>query len=345
MSEEPHNHDHDVPDHSSFVHRARHSAAPAAAIASALTVLHERGIAFAVGAVVAWLLTFLFYGMAADHDWRVCPLCARPPRSMSTADRRVRLARRQHSRPRKKLWKLTIVALLAHAFLPKPYMDPWWGKMIIAGVYLAVAVMFGRNLIATGRHKRHREDCPVEWCRAGLEDAPGLTWRKRRHMWTGHHGVWLLALLAPVVCTVGIYCMHYPSIVLKAAYGLLTYMLISVVVSMFGQHYGDLCLHCRPPSHGSQTAEARMRWLKLYHQAGVGILCGAFTAWAASWMTAGTEAAKILICAAALSVVFWAVLERIHSPVKPWCPWCKDDGGEDADADVPDPTTNVPSPA
>lgn len=343
-----HHHDDDSSGTDGFVHRARWYVAPLAAIAAVLSALYGYGLAFAVGAVVSWLFLLLFVFTNSAHDWRVCPLCDAPPRSTATAEARALLARHQHGRWRRSVMRMALTGLLAHAILPKPYHDPpWWARAIAAAVYFTVAMLFALSARRLIQHSWYTDECHVDWCRAGLKRKPGTTWRQRLAVWVGHYAMWCIIVMAPATCAVGVYSVHQPSLGWRLGYAVMLLLLVVVVLNTALDHTWELCVHCakNPPSNGGLSAERRMRWLRLFHVTGVPALIGAFVVWAGSWVFAGSMAAKILVCCAALVVMFWAVLERIHSPVKPWCPWCRDDDdGEDSHASTPDPASNVPTP-
>ena len=342
-----HGHSDDNPGYDAFVHRARWYVAPLSAVAAVLSALYSYGLAFATGAVVAWLLLLLFIFMSSTHDWRVCSLCDEPPRSSATTKARALLARHRHGRWRGGLMRLMLTALLAHAILPKPYHNPpWWARAVTAAVYFTAAMLFSVSVRRLTQHAWYTDECPVDWCRAGLERKPGITWRQRRAMWVGHYAMWCIIVMAPAACAVGLHSVHHPTTGWRMAYALLLVLLATVVLNACMDHTLELCVHCakNPPSNGGESAERRMKWLRLFHVTRISVLTGSFLVWAASWALAGSATAKILVCCAALAIMFWAVLERVHSPVKPWCPWCRDDDGDDARTEAPDPSSHVPSP-
>lgn len=346
MSEEVH--DHHVPEKADYAHHARKYVIPLAAIASALTVLHDRGMAFTIGAVSAWLLLIACAAMSAMHDWKACSSCTTAPRAWNTLAKRARIARRIHNSMWKLLLRVYVLVIVYHALLPKPYMDPWWAKVTAAGLYFLLAVLLASDLTALSQHKhQYQDECHIEWCRAGLKRAPKPTFRLRRQLWGGHHGVWLIAILAPTTCALGVLSMIHPHMELRVAYAFTLVLLVSTVLNITATHTNEVCLRCARhlPDKPEEAAEKRHFWLGLFHKTRAVVLTFATLAMIVSWVLAGTLTAKVLVCAVGLAVLYWAVLDRIHSPVKPWCPWCKDDGGEDSPADVPDPTTNVPSPA
>lgn len=346
-AEHHHRHDHDREFDPVFLaHFARHLTVPALAAAATMSALHDQGMAYAIGAVVAWLSALLYTSMAAMHDWKACPRCPEPPHSLATPGARARLARSHHRRWLSKLNKLAVMAVIAHAVLPKPYMGPWWTKAIAGAVYFLVGGWTSYDMVRASMHRRYHEECHLEWCRAGLKHRPGETWTVRRHRWLAHHGVWLIAVLALSACALGLYTTQHPSIWLRASYGIVVFATGWSALNMSVVHTTEPCVRCARnlPDKPEEAAEQRHPWLRLFHRSRVALIAGSIGAWVASWMAAGTIAAKVLVCVAALALVCWAVLDRLHSPVKPWCPWCKDDGGEDAGADVPDPASSVPSP-
>jgi hypothetical protein len=342
MSSEPHDHTHEPADTGAFIHRAKALPLPLAALAATLTALHAQGIAYTIGGVVLWLLAVVMLTTAAEHDWRACSLCDGPPRAEATPEARARLARRDHSRAWRLTERLVIAALLLHAVLPKPYMDPWWTPIPAAVLYLLTSVLLGRAAYVHTVHRRNREECHVEWCRAGLDRKPG---HRRFDMWSGHYGVWTIAVLAPTACALGLYSQVHHSLHLKAVYGLSLLVLGMVTGQMVIVHADEPCVRCARslPSNGGDAAERRMRWLRLFHQTGPWLLVCACLSWVASWALAGHAVAKVAVCAAALTLVVWAVLSRVHAPVRPWCPWCRDDDGDDAHTLTPDPSTHVPA--
>lgn len=345
MPSDARHHHHDPEDPGAFVHRSRHLLLPLAAIAAALTALHARGLAFAVGGVAAWLMAVTVLMVAASHDWRACSLCDRPPPYHATPEARARLARRHHApRLRRQAHAVLIGLLLLHALLPKPYMRPWWTVAPAAACYLLVAYTVARFALTYDRHRMYREECHVEWCRAGMDRPP----RNRPvSMWIGHHGLWMVAVLAPAVCALGLLAQRHPVYGLQGGYAVALLALAFVVLEMILGHADRPCLLCARllPSNGGEAAERRHPWLRRYHRLRSGLLGAAAVTVILSWVTAGTTLAKALVCASALTVVAWAVLDRIHAPVRPWCPWCRDDDGDDATVPTPDPSTNVPSPA
>lgn len=331
----------------SVVHRGRYPLIPMLAIASGLSAAHELGLAFMLGAVAAWLLCFFFAFCASEHDWKVCSLCDGPPRREATPAARARLARQRHSRVLSEVVFFMLAVVIMHAVLPKPYLGPWWAKAAAGVVYFLTAAGLAVMSVRMGHHERYRAECHIEWCRAGLERKPRTERRQMRVMRHGHYGVWAVAVLAPGACAVGLFTTTHPYLLLRIAYGLLLIFLAVAVADITIGHSNMPCLYCAKslPDNPEQEAESRMSWLLLFHRTRYPVLTGAGIGWVVSWVLAGTIPAKVLVCTAALAVLYWAVLERVHSPVKPWCPWCKDDGGEDAGSEAPDPASSVPSPA
>ncbi|MFB6881449.1 hypothetical protein ACFCY8_11520 [Streptomyces noursei] len=334
------------PEMAAFAHRGRHLMVPAALTAAALSVLHDQGLAFSLGAACAWLLFGWFATFAAGHDWKACSLCAQPPRALATSSARARLARRHHGRVIRAGEKYLLDLVIAQAVLPKPYMTTWWTKVIAAVVYFLTAMVIATSMVRMHRHPRYRDECHVEWCRAGLDRKPGLSKLRRLHQWTGHYGVWLICVQAPATCVLGLLAEQHHGLATGTFYGIALILTGRVAIAV-ALHSMEPCLHCARhlPANGGEAADRRMRWLRLFHVTQVWLLAAAFLGWAASWVLAGHVAAKVLVCASAFAVVAWAVLARVHSPVRPWCPWCRDGGGEEADADTPDPAHSAPVPA
>lgn len=319
---------------------------PVGAAASALSVFHDRGVIFSIAAVALWVLFALCAFAAPAHNWQVCSHCDTPPRFLATPAARARLAHACHRRWPSALLFLAFTGVFFQAVLPKPYMVHWWAKLAAGVAYFVLAVLTGHDIRRAGMHRLYREECHLDWCRAGLH-RPGETWLRRFRRWAAHYGIWILLVRAPVTCILGLYEMHHDSILLRLAYAAAVFTTGRSVINTLVVHTSVPCVRCARhlPDKPEEAAERRMPWLRRFHRARVTLLAGSLLAWTVSLMLAGTAAAKLLLFAMTVGVVCWMILERIHSPVKPWCPWCKDDGGEDAEAGVPDPTSNVPAPA
>lgn len=328
------------PDFGTFAHRSAPIALVLMLAASVLAALHREGILFSAGAVATAIIAFFIGMIAVSHDWSACSLCTQPPRTLATAEARTRLARKIH---RFRTDKFLMLLLVAHAVLPKPYMEPWW-TVFPAAVFYAVTVfacwLYSKRVMM---HKKHLDECGAEWCRAGLNRKPG-TLRSRRELWCGHYGMQIIMLLTAGICTVNLLPQH-EDWQLRTAYGILLLLLGLVIINMMFTHLQEPCLRCVKslPDNGSQLAEARMGRLKMYHHAGPVLLVGSLLMWFVSMALAGTPGAKVLIVAVSVLLVLWAVLSRLHAPVKPWCPWCKDGGGEHECEHTPDPNTQVPA--
>ena len=331
----------------SGAHRAGRLVAPCAAIASVLTVLHGLGIAFSIGAATAWMAFAFLSGFRSGHEWLTCSYCTQPPRVVATREARAKLARWVHSYLAKACAKYPLGLVIVHAVLPKPYLDPWWAKAAAAGVYLLIALVVSSSMLSLKQHLQVREECHVEWCRAGARRNPAPSVSRRVGAWAGHHGAWLLGVLAPALCALGLGTAHHHSTPVAICYGVGLVLVGWVVMNVVLTHIGEPCVRCVGglPTNGGETAERRMGRLRLFHMIRYWLLGGAFCAWVVSWILAGSVPAKVLVFGATVSIVCWAVLERIHSPLRPWCPWCREHGGEEVEDTVPDPTCNAPIPA
>lgn len=326
-------------DQASFVHRGRYGIIPATISAAALTALHQYSLAFTVGAVVGWLLTALFIALQTMHRWDVCTLCDYPPKHLATPTARAREARRVHSRTGRFLGQMLIAGTLSSALFPKPYLHFWWGQLAVAVLYAATALTMARAGSRGVQHQEYRDECHLEWCRAN---------RKKPHpirAWIGHYGPWLLAILVPDTFLLGMIALH-GGLLDQLAYAEASLALTFVVLSMLLDHTDMPCVRCakNPPSNGGEQAERRMTWLRSYHYLRYRLLGASFFLWGASWLVPGTVPGRALMAVAALLLVPWAVLSRVHGKVQPWCPWCRDDGGESEEAEVPDPSWNQPVP-
>ncbi|MDQ1041488.1 hypothetical protein QFZ75_007990 [Streptomyces sp. V3I8] len=341
-----HHHDDDKPEMGSLGHLSGRFLAPTAVLASALSASHDLGLAFSLGAVVFWLLFVFYMGMAAMHDWKACSRCLQPPPREATPSARAKMALAHHTKWKKRLVKVALVLVMLHAIFPKPYMGPWWTRALAGMIYCVVALRVSRDVILLETHRRYHEECHKEWCRAGRKRSPAREKAQLRQMRDAHYGVWWVAVLAPATCALGLFASSHPDILLQITYGMCLMALAFSVFDIAG-HADGPCLHCvkNLPDRPEEAAERRMPWLRTFHVLRYWLLWGAFASWGISLALAGTVPAKILVCVTAVSVLIWSVLERVHSPVKPWCPWCRDDGGEEADFEVPDPSTSAPAPA
>lgn len=330
-----------------FIHRAGKGLWPSTVLACAITPYHDLNIGMSVATVGMWILTIFFGTMAGQHQWDLCSLCAHPPKIIATDEARNRIAHRHHGTTNRWLMRFMIFAFLVHVVSPKPYMDPPWAKPVMAVIYLGVAMVFLWDFRRSILHKRSHSECHVEWCRAGLSNDPAKFRRKQRHVTVGHYGLWFILVISPVVCILGFFSLRgvgdpfttfgYPAALI---------VLILVILDVMVLHSDTPCTHCARnlPDNPEEAAEKRMKWLKTFHRARWWLIGGSLTVWVGSWIFPAMVAGRIMLYVGVLSVCLWAVLDRIHSPVKPWCPWCRDDGGEEAAADVPDPSTNIPSP-
>jgi hypothetical protein len=233
-----------------------------------------------------------------------------------------------------------LLLVLAHAIMPKPYMGPWWTEAVAGCCYFLVAAVFAGFQIRVWQHEQYRDECYLKSCRAGLRP------RGRQQLWMAHFGVWVIAALAPAACILGLFTAGHPDTALRIVYGVVLAVMLWAFLDVTLVHTDSPCVYCgrNLPDNPERTAEQRARWLWLFHHTRVGVLSGAAIGWITSWVLAGTAAAKVLVCFSAAGLVVWAVLDRVHGPLKPWCEWCRDDGDTDAETDVPDPADCAPSP-
>lgn len=342
MASEAHEHHHDDSnDLVSAVHRARHGLIPTTAVAATFTVFHSYDFLYTIAAVTAWLLYSLFVLMAVAHRWDICSHCTQPPKRYATTEARAKEARVVHAAWHRQMSKVLVSVLLISIVLPKPYMDHWWGKLAAALLYLAAALDFAFIATRTVQHEAlYRSECHLERCRAGREK------HSPRFLWVGHYGPWFLLVLLPSAGALGMTSLHRGN-GYQIGYGLSLLVIGYIVVAMTMKHSFTPCVHCakNPPSNGEEQAERRMFWLTTFHRVGYMLPSVAFAVWVASWLDAGTLLGRGMLFVAAALLLPWAALSRVHGRVRPWCPWCRDNGGENAGAGAPDPTRNQPVPA
>lgn len=326
-------------DFSSFAHRARRSLIPTAIIAAVLTAEHQRGFSYTVGAVTAWLLFACSAAAEAGHFWLVCSHCEGPPSHFATPEARARVMRRAHSRKSKLLNRLLFVSVLLATLGPKPYLHYWWGQAGTAIFYAGFILLFAHRVCRSIQHEEfYREECQNAQCRSGMKPL------SLRGAAIGHYGPWILAGLVPVMCTVGLLTLHR-SFTYRLVYDNLLVLTTIVIGCMVFDHVDTPCVRCaRIPVNGGEAAEEQMPWLHWYHYVGTYLISAAAFLWGVSWMLPNTAPGRILTAAGAFLLLPWGVLHRVHGRLKPWCPWCRDDGGhEDRESD-PDPSRNKPAP-
>lgn len=161
----------------------------------------------------------------------------------------------------------------------------------------------------------------------------------------GHYALWALLALTPVTATVGILTVHRHDHWRFAYPGLL--LVVFILLTRMGRFHSDTpCLVCarRTPLDGEAAADKRMRWLRAWHFARVGVYATALGVWLVSWMLPGTVAGRALVGIAAVTLLVQLLINRVHSSVQPFCPWCHD-GGDDITEDAPDPGARTPIPA
>lgn len=325
-----------------FAHRARYALIPMAVIAAGLTVEVRHGAAFFLGAIVAWLL-FLFLAMCEDaHRWDVCSYCDGPPPRFSTPQNRLKTARRIHGLGlTRRVPQLLVFTVAISIFAPKPYLHHWWGQVGAAALYAGTALDFVIFATVTTHHQElYRAECPNEKCRAGDDSVP----RIRSRMWLGHYGPWILPVLAPGACATGILGLHWGD-PYETIYLFAQLLLALTAMGMLMDHLDNPCIRCADvPSNGGELAEKRMPWLRAHHQYRHWLPGAAAFFWAISWGLPHTVAGRVMLTFAALWLLPWAVLIRIHGKVQPWCPWCREGDGDSESEDVPDPTVNHPAP-
>lgn len=320
-------------------HRAGKAVIPSGVVAAALTAEHWRGLAFTVGAVMAWLLFFMFSALRAAHRWDTCSHCDGPPPWLATEQARARESRRIHSRIRQIRGRMLITTLGLVVFLPKPYLHHWWGQIAQAVVVSGAAVTMVYEAIRQADHESCREECVNDRCRADLKKP------RPRAVTLGHYGPWILIVLAPLTAAVGLLSLHR-SWQYGVLYADLEAAMALVAVAILLDHTDTPCVRCAVvPSNGGQKAEEYMKWLRRYHRAGVPLLAAAGFLWGVSWLLPHTAAGRILVASAAFALVPWSALCRVHGQLKPWCPWCRRGEGDSESEEVPDPSQNQPVPA
>lgn len=331
----------------SVIHRAFVPLCVSLVAAALLTAFRDEGFVYALGAVLAWLLVILFTAFHVGHRWDVCPRCDQPPKRVATPEARARLARYVHGFWVRQFERLLMWVTLLAVVMPKPYLEGvggWW-RLAPAGAYATVAAVLVRSLTLVGRHKEYSDECHLEWCRANGRRVKVPNWFQRA---VSHYGVWVLLVLIPGTIAFGLRSLGQGHFWLQVAYGAALAILFYTLWAVGKFHTGALCLVCadRLPDNGGALAEKRMRWLRLHHVLKVVAPASAAALWVVSWLFPGTVYGRAALGAAGLCLIGWMVLNRMHSRVQPWCPWCRDgDEGEEAEADVPDPSTNQPVPA
>lgn len=331
-----HSHDDEM---SSRVHHARHAVTPAVLIAATLTVFYREGLAFLLGAVAAWLLVMLFVSFQAGHEWDTCSHCTQPPKHLATEAARARLARFAHRRRRRLTGQLLMLATLTAALAPKDYLDHWWGKAGAAVLYAVTALWLTYSTTRFVQHENYREECHNERCRANVK-------RPRRFsVWLGHYGLWFLIVLVPANAALGMMALHQGRLY-NIAYAVGLLAIADLTGCLIFTHLDTPCVRCARhlPIDAEEQAERKSRWLKAHHRLHYWLPGLAFGAWVTSWTVAGTPAGRIMVACAVALLLPWAALIRVHGRLQPWCPWCRDNGGENAAEDAPDPSRNQPAP-
>lgn len=334
----------ETPELAALTHRAAWPMAVCSVAACFLTAFREEGVWFLVGAVAAWLLALLFGGAVLEHRWDVCSYCDAPPRRIATAEGRARLARRVHGRVTGRVMGITMLVLIVYIVMPKPYMEHvtgWW-RLIPAGAYALIALVTMAAIRRSALHKTHQDECHVEWCRAGRTKTRVPNARQRV---TAHYAIWILLVLIPGTVALGAVALERTG--LQVAYGGALLLDVYILAVAIKWHTETPCLICavRFPTDAVAVAEKRKPWLRLHHVLGVtGWVCVSVV-WVASWLGAGTVYGRAALGAAGLCVIGMMALSRAHGRVQPWCPWCRDDDGDEAGADTPDPSTMQPAPA
>jgi hypothetical protein len=103
-----------------------------------------------------------------------------------------------------------------------------------------------------------------------------------------------------------------------------------------------LCMRCLRdvPDDGAQRAQRHQRKLALHHSDAFlwATVAGCGLAVVVALMPIPTFAKGCLYLVGIAPIVMYQYATGIHRPLKPWCPWCRrDDGEEPAPDPVPDP--------
>lgn len=326
---------------STLLHWSAPALPSAIAGAAVLTAVRDVEFYFAIVACVAWALVAMLTYMATSHDWASCQLCSLPPRGVATSEARLRLAHRVHSRVAHQLHRALLLALLLAILFPKPYLHPetWRLRVIQAAVLTVVVSLLLRRFLRVALHMSYRSVCPKETCRADLHKEPG-----RWSAALAHYAVWNLLVLAPITTTVGVLAVHlngWWTIAYSAAH------LLMITLLIFSLHHATTpCMTCarRLPTNGGELAEKRMWWLKFWHRDSLWLFSYSLAAWVMSWALADTVLGRVLVGSAGTVLIALILLTRAHSRVQPWCPWCRDDNGNDVGSESPDPARNAPTP-
>lgn len=329
------------------VHRAHSAVYPMLIVATGFTCVRDQGLPYAIGSAAGWLLLILFVTLEAMHHWDACTMCHEPPRRVATPEARARLARRVHKKWIWRPWRWLLLGLAVAAVAPKPYLKdaPWWTRAVEAAVLLSIVTPTVWRTMAFDLHKRYASECHVEVCRAGEKAVrPGKKKLKLKRRAFVHYAVWALPVAVTLTVLVGMLALKRGGW-LEWLYSMAALSTLVLLLASMG--HGEItCFTCakRISVNGGELAERRMRWLRLWHQTQYPLPAVAFAAWVISWAFAGTAPGRAAVAAAGFCMGVYVILQGMHSRVKPWCPWCRDDGGEGAEEDIPDPSRNAPVP-
>ncbi|MEY9840677.1 hypothetical protein [Streptacidiphilus sp. EB103A] len=327
------------PPKSSRIHFAERFTTPAIVLAAALTAFREDGTSVLAAAVAAWLCAITALAMSLVHQWDVCPLCQGPPAAVASPQARLRLATRLHRRGHTTGTRAAVVLAAVFVVMPKPYLhDLGWWRPAVAAAYAGAALYLARDLTQVTVHGRHREECPDERCRASRRPTP-RPWQSV----LAHHGLWIMLVAVPATCALALTAHGRTG--LQVCYGTGLLVIAYVLLMVFGHHTDSLCVLCavRLPDNGSAQAERRGTWLRTTHRTRIAAPIGVGALWVLSWVFAATTAGHLLLALAGLLLVAVLVLNRVHGRLQPWCPWCRDEGGN-THIQTPEPAPAQPLP-
>jgi len=160
------------------------------------------------------------------------------------------------------------------------------------------------------------------------------SWMSHRLLtWSSHWAIQLLALLAT---TIAIAITIPPTATIINWFNVIIIgMVVAGLVWSASKHIPGLCLDCfaATPLDGAAEAQKKRRWLELYHTLGTRQLSYTMTGVILGVLLVSLLLPRHLGAAvfpvAIIPLVLRPLLEVVHRPLQPWCPFCHPPRGGD----------------